>query len=263
MARRRRAKVALPNEPGLEQVTQAVAEERVEVAEDPWGEPVMRQIFKSWADSFADSQVVGKTADEPDGPDYWLKAEVEDVDFDIHFRLGKTDEGALVVTGMLLGNPGGTQAITTSNLHKLPIGAIYEAVTAIDDITPTLAEKAREFKGSVPTRGGQRSSNLEFVRAAQHYKQCVIERPNDPIKCVADRLGVSNATASRRVSRARDMRMLKAPDSVLDKMEVVIRELEAAAQAGDSKAHSDLQTELYALEEQVGVPANMRKGIPF
>jgi hypothetical protein len=237
------------------------------VDDDPWGAAGdvvgPTPITKSWTESFLRPDDAGRSPDEPDGPDYWFTAEVDDVDFDIHFRLGKSEDGELVITGMLLGSPGGTQAITTSNLHRLPLGSIYQAITAIDDITTSLGEKARDFHGNIPSRGGQRSSHLDFITAAQQYKHCAIDRPNDTIKCVAERLGVSSATASRRVQRARDMRMLRASDEVLEKMAELVAAMDTAHTEGDGGVHYELGTELWNLEQAIGIPTNMRKGLPF
>lgn len=190
--------------------------------DDPTGnDPFGVEVRKSWADSFADPEDRHSKPSDPEGPDYWFSADVQEVDFDVHFRLGLTDEGALVVTGLLLGDPGGNQAITTSNLHKLPIGTIYEAIAGLEHVTSALHEMARRFKGTVPTRGGQKTEDSQFVLAADVFRQCIRERPNDTIKCVAERLGVSSATASRRVSRARDLGLLAEPDPVhLDELDL-------------------------------------------
>lgn len=241
----------IPDQPGLYRDHQKVGEI---ASDDPWSSG--QAVMKSWGQSFEPEE-----NGDPDGSDYWFTAEVEDVDFDIHFRLGRGDDGALVVTGLLLGNPGGTQAITTSNLHRLPIGAIYEAIAALDNVTTALAEKARPFQGAVPSRGGQRSPTIDFIIAARTYKQCVVDRPNDPIKCVAEKLAVSSATASRRVSRARDMNLLSADATDLEQMAILLQEIEKA-KSGTDKEYQ-LKTEIYEVEHRLNLPDSMRVGIPF
>ena len=273
--------MSIPDVAGLDRDGQVVAE-----GHDPWD----GHVFKTWARSFQETELQ-HPLDHPDGPDYWFRAEVDDVDFDIRFRLGVTEEGGLVVTGLLLGDPVGTQPITTSNLHRLPIGAIYEAISRLDDATSALAEKARKFEGEVPSRGGQRTSDEQFLEAAEMYKQCLIERPNDPIKCVAEKLGVSSATASRRVSRARDLGLLSMQPSAnedakwMKNLLTSIGDIELALHGIDDRLKGfvdegdveqlegrrdelkqrliGLQVKLWEVEERLDIPSVDRRGIPF
>jgi hypothetical protein len=290
MPPRRRARVSIPDTAGLSRDGQEVGRQNHPWSTDPWGDDTM-PILKTWRQSFEDPDDAPSTS-EPNGPDYWFRADMSDVDFDVHFRLGVTDEGGLVVTGLLLGDPGGTQAITTSNLHRLPIGAIYEAISRLDDVTTAVAEKARKFKGEVPARGGQRTPDEQFQEAAEIYRQCLIERPNDPVKCVAEKLGVSNATASRRVSRARDLGLLAEKAEALDyfrdlipalksRVALATKQLErldrrmknepdqSALEELSRRRHNlsreitDDRVKLFEAESRLGIPITEREGIPF
>jgi hypothetical protein len=262
MPPRRRVRVSIPDTAGLDRDGEKVGNRRP-ATDDPWDDGA---VFKTWTQSFANP---GDSPDPHvvrwvDGPDYWFRAEVADVDFDAHFRLGVSDEGQLVVTGLLLGSPGGTQPITTSNLHKLPIGAIYEAISRLDDVTSAVAEKARKFRGEIPARGGQRTPDKQFAQAAEIYKQCLVERPNDPIKCVAEKLGVSSATASRRVQRARDLGLLRGeqptPESDKAQRDLLIERLSTTT---DENEKTGLQVEIWNIEERLNIPMGDRSGIPF
>jgi DNA-binding Lrp family transcriptional regulator len=216
MAGKQRARTRIPDRAGLRHDRQYV---RTDVQDWGMADQLETQITKSWGDSFDDPEEANSDPSMPEGPDYWFKAEVQGVDFDVHFRLGLGRDGELVVTGLLLGDPLGTQAITTSNLHRLPLGALYQSIAALNDITTALADRAKEFKGEIPSRGGQRLPDQQFKEAAELYKQCLIERPNDPIKCVSEKLGVSSATASRRVQRARDLGLLRSKEKTLAELE--------------------------------------------
>ncbi|MEU6641268.1 hypothetical protein ABZ863_01820 [Saccharomonospora sp. NPDC046836] len=292
MPPRRRARVRIPDIAGLDRDSQIVEYDSV----DPWApedQPFNKMaVRKTWTNSFEDPEGMQVDPSAPNGPDYWFRAEMEDVDFDVHFRLGVTAEGGLVVTGLLLGDPGGTQAITTSNLHRLPMGALYEAISRLDDVTTAVAEKARKFEGEVPTRGGQRTPDKQFEEAADLYRQCLIERPNDPIKCVAEKLGVSSATASRRVSRARDLGLLASDSDTRTSNEKKLADLVARNKHLLSEVHelddrmknignkstlNELRRErddlfreysensrtLSIVEERLGIPMNERDGLPF
>lgn len=137
----------------------------------------------------------------------WFQATVPGVDFDVLFRLGLTDEGALVITGLHLGDDDSTQPITTSNLHRLSMGALYDAVSALPDRTAVLAH-CEMFEGYLPTRGGQRTPDEKIAEAAVLYRTALLRHPQHPIQAVAEALGVSSATASRRLQVARDRGLL-------------------------------------------------------
>jgi hypothetical protein len=142
--------------------------------------------------------------------DFWHRVDVPDVPFPLWARVAQTEYGDFVITGMLLGDPDGRQAIGTGSIAKI---AINEILAAIDDADRSGAgdfrEHSPEFDGRVPRPGGQVLADdtiREAATVATLVKMYGNGRP--VISSTAEALGVSRATASRRIQRARDLGLL-------------------------------------------------------
>lgn len=142
--------------------------------------------------------------------DFWHRIEVPDVPFPLWARIAQTEYGDFVITGLLLGDPDGGQAIGTGSISRI---AINEILAAIDDTDRSgaseLREHSPEFSGRVPRPGGQVLADdtiREAATVATLVKMYGNGRP--VISSTADAIGVSRATASRRIQRARDMGLL-------------------------------------------------------
>lgn len=138
--------------------------------------------------------------------DRWIGVTVEGVTTFV--RVGKAPDGRYVVTAVLLGEPDGSRAITSTDLHQVALGEVYDAIAEVSQ-TYDIDRHVQEFTGDPRRRGGRPTGGAAFQEAADLYRACVVERPNAVIQCVADRLGVSHSTASRRVARARDLGLLE------------------------------------------------------
>src|SRR5699024_8987701 len=146
-----------------------------------------------------------------EGPaDFWHRIDVSDVPFPLWARVAQTAHGDFVITGLLLGEPDGSQAIGTGGISKI---AINEILAVFDDLyrSPDVdfREYSIEFSGSVPRPGGQLLAD-ETIREAATVATLVkmFGRGRPVISSTAEALGVSRATASRRIQRARDLGLL-------------------------------------------------------
>lgn len=142
--------------------------------------------------------------------DFWHRIDIPDVPFPLWARVAQTEYGDFVITGVLLGDPEGGQAVGTGNLSKV---AIKEILSAIDDADRSGASDFREyspeFNGRVPRPGGQMLAD-DTIREAATVAVLVkmYGRGRPVITSTAEALGVSRATASRRIQRARDLGLL-------------------------------------------------------
>lgn len=148
--------------------------------------------------------------------DAWHRAEFKDLPFPVYFRLGVADAGEVVVTGLLIGDPEGRDAIGTAGLHKITVSAIQKEVAEVGRANPEFWTRLAHFEGEVPKRGTKASGREVYETAAKAYQECVKFQPVAPIQCVADKLGVSRATASRRVQRAKEMDLIKTQMTIED-----------------------------------------------
>ncbi|MGO2812737.1 MAG: hypothetical protein ACTIBG_14835 [Brevibacterium aurantiacum] len=151
--------------------------------------------------------------------DFWHRIDVPDVPFPLWARVAQTEHGDFVITGMLLGDPDGGQAIGTGNISRI---AINEILAAVDDAdrsgTSDFREFSPEFRGRVPRPGGQVLGDdtiREAATVATLVKMYSNGRP--VISTTAEALDVSRATASRRIQRARDMGLLDEAAEALEK----------------------------------------------
>lgn len=147
-------------------------------------------------------------AEEP--ADFWHRIDVSDIPFPLWARVAQTQYGDFVITGLLLGDPDGGQAIGTGNISKI---AINEILAAVDDVdrsgTSEFREYSPEFNGRVPRPGGQVLADDTIREAATVATLVSMFGKGQPvISTTAEALGVSRATASRRIQRARDLGVL-------------------------------------------------------
>lgn len=180
--------------------------------------------------------------------DFWHRIDVSDVPFPLWARVAQTGYGDFVITGLLLGDPDGGQAIGTGSISKI---AINEILAAIDDIDRSGAsdfrEYAPEFNGRVPRPGGQVLADDAIREAATVATLVRMYGKGLPvISTTAEALGVSRATASRRIQRARDL-------GVLD-------ETAAGLEGSDSVAVADMAEEYGIVKFRVSRGGSSREG---
>lgn len=159
-------------------------------------------------------RAVGRTEGRAD---FWHRIDASGVPFPLWVRVAQSEHGDFVITGMLLGDPEGGQAIGTGGLSKI---AINDILSAIDDADRSgvgdFREYSPEFNGRVPRPGGQVLGDdtiYEAATVATLVKWYGKGRP--VISTTAEALNVSRATASRRIQRARDMGLLDQAAEVL------------------------------------------------
>ncbi|TGD33296.1 hypothetical protein EB835_02090 [Brevibacterium sp. S22] len=159
-------------------------------------------------------KAVGRTEGQAD---FWHRIDVSGVPFPLWVRVAQSEHGDFVITGMLLGDPEGAQAIGTGGLSKI---AINDILSAIDDAhrsgVGNFREYSPEFSGRVPRPGGQVLGDdtiYEAATVATLVKWYGKGRP--VISTTAEALNVSRATASRRIQRARDLGLLDKAAEVL------------------------------------------------
>lgn len=140
--------------------------------------------------------------------DYWQLVEFPDVPFPLWVRLGMDEYGDFVVTGMLLGEPDGTVAIGTGALSGIAVNKILEAAQAADEHGVPLREQAHDFTGKARRAGGQELGDAVIREAASAWVFVKKSAESSVITGVANALGVSRATASRRTRRARELGFL-------------------------------------------------------
>lgn len=158
-------------------------------------DPAPYEDVDSWYESFSEVEEEG---------DYWHRVEVDRVPFPLWVRLGVTIEGEYFVTGMLLGDPKGEIAIGTGALNRIAVNDILDSVAKIDQADDLLLDTAHDFIGEVRRPGGQVQDSRAFQEAAEVYVLAQWGYSKALIGVVAQALGVSRATASRRVQKARD-----------------------------------------------------------
>lgn len=159
-------------------------------------DPAPAEDVDSWYDAFSEVEEEGE---------YWHRVEIDRVPFPMWVRLGATIEGEYFVTGMLLGDPKGEVAIGTGALNRIAINDILEQVSKIDKAYDNLPDISHDFVGEVRRPGGQVQEMRAFREAAEVYVLAQWGYSKALIGVVAQALGVSRATASRRVQKARDM----------------------------------------------------------
>lgn len=155
--------------------------------------------------------------------DFWHRIDVPDVPFPLWARIAQTEYGDFVITGLVLGDPDGGQAIGTGSISRI---AINEILGAIDDTDRSgasdLREHSPEFSGRVPRPGGQVLADDTIREAATVATLVKIYGNGRPvISSTAEALGVSRATASRRIQRARDMGLLDEAAKALEATDTV------------------------------------------
>lgn len=141
------------------------------------------------------------------------------VPFPLWARVAQTMHGDFVITGLLLGDPDGSQAIGTGNISKI---AINEILAAIEDSDRSgiidFREYSPEFSGRVPRPGGQIIADDTIREAATVATPVQMFGHGRPvISSTAEALGGSRATASRRIQRARDLGLLDEAATVLER----------------------------------------------
>jgi hypothetical protein len=146
------------------------------------------------------------------GQPYWVAVENVGVPFPIVVRLGKSPDGRLACTGMVIGPDAELgQEITARSLRQIPLGQILSTVAGLD------FPGAEELGGEVthlwrqpPARPGPTAlSREDLQRVAEDYRAALLQAPRSPIKLMAQKVHASEATIRRRVQRARDMGLLR------------------------------------------------------
>lgn len=163
------------------------------------------------------------------GADWWIRVEGGDLSQPALVRLGRSPEGALVCTGLLLGAEG-RHEVTARGLRDIRLAEVVSALAAT-------AQRARRVRKPLPResdsinafyraligtalddgplaappklRPGPRGHPREHFKAvAERYRRSLLLQPRAPIKALALELNASEATVRRWVQRARDMGFL-------------------------------------------------------
>lgn len=171
-------------------------------SEDGFGHD--ESLESHWTPSF----IPNDTHDPDENADYWNRVEIDGVNFPIWVRFGQTEFGEFVVTGMLLGDAQGRAAIGTGGLNKIAVNDIISSAESIAQTDGRLIEHARDFIGKAPTPGGQPQGEEVFREAAHAWALAKLLGKTALVTTVAEMLGVSRPTASRRIQRARDEGLL-------------------------------------------------------
>lgn len=146
----------------------------------------------------------------------WLTLTRPDLPFPIHARFGRSDDGRLVCTGLLVAGDD-PREITSRSLRAIPMGDVVEQVAAARD-DQEVGAIVRRVMGiddepkDIPRRrpGGGGYGREHFEQVATAYRAALATSPRAPMKELARRLSTSEATARRWVQRARDMGLLGA-----------------------------------------------------
>ena len=175
------------------------------------------------AQGLVDGEWARSLVGEDESADFWHRIDVPDVPFPLWARIAQTEYGDFVITGLVLGDPDGGQAIGTGSISRI---AINEILAAIDDTDRSgasdLREHSPEFSGRVPRPGGQVLADNTIREAATVATLVKMYGNGRPvISSTAEALGVSRATASRRIQRARDMGLLDEAAEALEATDTV------------------------------------------
>jgi len=143
-------------------------------------------------------------------------------------RVGKTPDGRLICTGLLIGPIGVTEIngerfydseavheVTARTLRRVKLGELLNEITEVagDETLPDSAAAQRIIaaaqEGRAARRPGPKGYPAEhFANVANAYRQALMVRPLTPIKYLAEQLGASEASIHRWLRRARDMGLL-------------------------------------------------------
>jgi hypothetical protein len=162
----------------------------------------------------------------------WIGFTGEDLPFSVAMSLGRSSDGRLTCTGLVLTNLTiGAQhgddvpdqlrdeplEITSRLLRTLPVAQLVGSVAAMRDDPEGAAFFRRTFALADdlpalqrPRPGPRGHDRAWFERVANEYRAALAHSPRKPIKTVAEQLHASEATVRRWVQRARDMGLLGA-----------------------------------------------------
>ena len=157
----------------------------------------------SWPDPTAVKMALGKVAAKE--PERWFQFDMGD-----NFawaRLGQTDEGRLILTGLFLGADGETE-ITSRGLREIRWDKVLELAANMG------LHQARQpghrkwpFKPAQVV-GAKRLPREHFERVAQAYRVAIERDPRAPIPQLAAVFATSLPTMARWVAKCRSMGLL-------------------------------------------------------
>jgi hypothetical protein len=173
----------------------------------------------------------------------WIGVETEGAAGSVLVRLGRSLEGRLVATGLIVG-PGEGGELTARSLRAIPLAQIVATlanlIAAYQDDPEDIPDVVWEASPEEVSRGAHRQTyrSLEalvsdlvlfraetyegprarpgpkghppehFERVATAYREALIAHPRAPMKALAEQLHASDATVRRWVQRARDKGLL-------------------------------------------------------
>jgi transposase-like protein len=164
----------------------------------------------------------------------WVGFRGGDLPFPVAMSLGRSPDGRLICTALYIGDldvgadydpPAdapewyGSEPIevTARSLRELPLAALLGSIEALRDDPKGRAFFREVFRladdlPALPRRrpGPEGYDRAKFEEVAEAYRACLALAPRAPVKVLAKRLQVSEATARRWVRRARDMGLLGA-----------------------------------------------------
>jgi len=156
-----------------------------------------------WPDGAAVKQAFGKVATKE--PERWFQVDMGDRF--IWVRLGQTDEGRLILTGLLLGADE-EKEITSRGLRGIGWDKVLEYAANFG-----LHEQRRKGMRDWPFKparvvGAKRLPREHFERVAQAYRVAVQRDPRAPIPQLAAVFATSLPTMARWVAKCRSMGLL-------------------------------------------------------
>jgi hypothetical protein len=147
----------------------------------------------------------------------WLAIKEGGLPFPVQLSLGRSSDGRLVCTGLVIGAMDEPREITSRSLRELPLGDLLGSIARLRDDPDVGSFLRATFEladdiGETPRhRPGPRGYDREhFEHVAVVYREALAVAPRAPMQEVARRLSTSEATARRWVQRARDMSLLGA-----------------------------------------------------
>lgn len=163
---------------------------------------------------------LGQLVDEHD----WVCLEGDERDPDrphpVFLRLGRSPEGRLVCTGLIVGNlarfHGSPVEITARSLRSIPLAELIGTAVSTGRLPDDFGAEIRKLLHDAPglparlkVRPGPKGHSAEhFAHVADMYRLALDKAPGAPMRWLRKELHVSEATARRWVQRARDQGLL-------------------------------------------------------
>jgi hypothetical protein len=137
----------------------------------------------------------------------WSKITIKGFPVPLLGCFGKTDDGRLVCTGLLL-DPRSNTEITARILREIPIGRILTVGNL--GLLPGYVRSAKPYRPQRVKSGPKGWPREHFVKVAESYRQVLMTHPRTPIRALARQLQRSEPTVHRWLQRARDLGLLPA-----------------------------------------------------